>query len=81
MDYYMEILAYFASVIVLISFMVKDIVLLRLLNVIGCMLFIMYSHYHGRYPLVFLNVMVILVNLVYIYKPLVVLWKGRLKKR
>ena len=77
----MEILAYFASLIVLISFIVKDIVLLRLLNVIGCMLFIMYSHYHGRYPLVFLNCMVILVNLVYIYKPIVSLWKGRLKKR
>lgn len=81
MDYYMEILAYFASVIILISFMVKDIVLLRLLNTIGCLIFFIYSHYHGRYPLMFLNFMVILVNLVYIYKPLVVLWKGRLKKR
>jgi len=77
----MEILAYFASVIVLKSFIVKDIVLLRLLNVIGCILFITYSHYHGRYPLVFLNFMVIIVNLVYIYKPIVSLWKGRLKKR
>lgn len=81
MDFYMEILAYIASTIVLLSFIVKDIVLLRLLNVIGCMLFIMYSHYHGRYPLVFLNFMVIIVNLVYIYKPIVSLWKGRLKKR
>jgi hypothetical protein len=77
----MEILAYSASLIVLISFMVKDIVLLRLLNLIGCILFMMYSHYHGRYPLIFLNFMVIIVNLVYIYKPIVSLWKGRLKKR
>ena len=77
----MEIMAYFASVIVLISFMVKDIVLLRLLNMLGCVLFLTYSTYHERYPLVFLNFMVIIVNLIYIYKPLVVLWKGRLKKR
>lgn len=81
MNYYMEILAYFASLIVLLSFMVKDIVLLRLLNMIGCIMFLTYSTYHERYPLVFLNFMVIIVNLVYIYKPLVVLWKGRLKKR
>jgi hypothetical protein len=81
MDYYMEIMAYFASVIVLISFMVKDIILLRLLNTLGCMLFVVYSTYHGRYPLVFLNVMVILVNLVYIYKPLVSLWKEHLKRK
>jgi hypothetical protein len=81
MNYYMEILAYFASLIVLLSFMVKDIVLLRLLNMIGCIMFLTYSTYHERYPLVFLNFMVIIVNLVYIYKPIVVLWKGRLKKR
>jgi hypothetical protein len=81
MEYYMEILAYFASVIVLISFIVKDIVLLRLLNVLGCVLFITYSSYHGRYPLIFLNLMVIIVNLIYIYKPLVSLWKEHLKRR
>ena len=81
MDYYMEIMAYFASVIVLISFIVKDIILLRLLNTLGCLLFLTYSTYHERYPLVFLNFMVIVVNLFYIYKPLVSLWKVHLKKR
>ena len=77
----MEIMAYIASVIVLISFMVKDVILLRLLNTIGCILFIFYSSYHERYPLVFLNFMVIVVNLVYIYKPIVLLWKEHLKRR
>lgn len=81
MDFYMELMAYFASIIVLISFTVKDVILLRLLNTIGCVLFVTYSIYHERYPLIFLNLMVIVVNLVYIYKPIVSLWKGRLKKR
>lgn len=81
MNFYMEIMAYFASVIVLISFIVKDVVLLRLLNTIGCMLFLIYSCYYGRYPLIFLNSMVMIVNLIYIYKPIVLLWKKHLKKR
>jgi hypothetical protein len=81
MGFYMELMAYSASLIVLISFMVKDVILLRLLNTIGCLLFVIYSIYHERYPLIFLNLMVIIVNLVYIYKPIVVLWKERLKKK
>ena len=68
MDYYMEILAYFASIIVLVSFMVKDVKLLRILNNVGCILFLGYAAYHERYPLVFLNAMVILVNMFYILK-------------
>jgi hypothetical protein len=64
----MELLAYFASFIVLISFMVKDVTLLRILNNVGCVLFLIYASYHGRYPLIFLNSMVILVNMYYILK-------------
>lgn len=81
MENYMEIMAYIASLIVLISFIVKDIIMLRLLNMIGCVLFILYSLYHGRYPLVFLNFTIIVVNLIYIYKPIIVLWKKRLKRK
>jgi membrane protein implicated in regulation of membrane protease activity len=81
MNEYMEIMAYFASVIILISFIVKDVILLRLLNTIGCVLFLIYSTYYGRYPLIFLNFMVIVVNLIYIYKPIVLLWKERSKRK
>jgi hypothetical protein len=68
MDYYMELLAYFASVIVLVSFMVKDIILLRALNNVGCIIFLAYAMYYERYPLVVLNTMVILVNMYYLLK-------------
>jgi membrane protein implicated in regulation of membrane protease activity len=81
MNEYMEIMAYCASVIILISFIVKDVILLRLLNTIGCVLFLIYSIHHGRIPLVFLNFMVIVVNLIYIYKPIVLLWKERSKRK
>jgi len=81
MGFYMEMMAYFASIIVLISFTVKDVVLLRLLNTVGCVLFLICSTYHDRIPLIILNLMVIVVNILYIYKPIVILWKERLKKK
>lgn len=81
MDFYMDLMAYFASIVVLASFTVQNVVLLRALNCIGSFLFLIYSQYHGRYPLMVLNFMVILVNVYYIYKPLIVLWKEHSKKK
>lgn len=68
MDFCFELLAYSASFIVLISFIVKDIKILRALNSIGCLLFIAYALHYDRYPLVFLNISVIIINLYYILK-------------
>lgn len=67
-DNFMEIVAYLGSVVILIGFMVKDIRVLRILNNVGCVIFLWYSLYYGRYPLVFLNSMVIIVNCYYILK-------------
>jgi hypothetical protein len=64
----MELLAYIASVVVLTSFIVNDVKLLRFLNNIGCVLFLIYACYHGRYPLIFLNSIIIVVNFYYIFK-------------
>lgn len=68
MNLWMEILAYCASIIVLISFCIKDVMLLRLMNNIGCVLFIIYSWYYGRIPLVIMNFLVIVINFYYIFK-------------
>jgi hypothetical protein len=64
----MELMAYIASVVVLISFIVNDVKLLRFLNNIGCVLFLIYACYHERYPLIFLNSIIIVVNFYYIFK-------------
>ena len=68
MNWSMELLAYIASVVVLTSFIVNDVKLLRFLNNIGCVLFLIYACYHGRYPLIFLNSIIIVVNFYYIFK-------------
>ena len=64
----MEILAYIGSVIIFISFVVKDVKWLRILNNVGCVIFLFYAFYHGRIPLIILNTGVILVNIWHLIK-------------
>ena len=68
MDNYMEILAYIGSVIIFISFVVKNVKWLRILNNVGCVIFLFYAFYHGRIPLIILNTGVILVNIWHLIK-------------
>jgi len=63
----MEIMAYIGSVIIFISFCTKNVNLLRVLNNIGCLIFLFYAIHHGRFPLIILNSMVILVNIYHIW--------------
>jgi hypothetical protein len=64
----MEILAYCGSIIIFISFLVKNIKWLRILNNVGCIIFLIYAFYHGRTPLIILNSGVILVNVWHLIK-------------
>lgn len=59
---YTEILAYIGSIIIFFSFVVKSVKWLRILNNVGCVIFLYYAFYHGRTPLILLNSGVILVN-------------------
>ncbi len=65
---YMELMAYMGSVIIFFSFVVKNVKWLRILNNIGCVIFLIYAFYHGRTPLIILNSGVILVNIWHLLK-------------
>lgn len=65
---FMEGMAYVASVIIFLSFCTKDVKMLRILNNVGCVMFLAYAVYHDRLPLVLLNSMVILVNIYHIWR-------------
>jgi hypothetical protein len=67
MENFMEIMAYIGSLIILISFCTKNVSLLRVLNNVGCVIFLFYAFYHGRLPLIILNSMVIAVNIYHIW--------------
>jgi hypothetical protein len=68
MDQFMEIMAYVGSVLVFLSFCTKIVKLLRILNNVGCLIFLFYALHNDKMPLIILNSMVILVNIYHLIK-------------
>ena len=64
----LDIIAYTASAIILVSFTMKDILLLRTLNTIGALMFLYYSTMKHDAPVMFINGAIVIINLFYIYK-------------
>ena len=58
-----EIWGYFAMCIVLISMMMKNMKWLRILNSIACAMFVLYGFVLGAYPIIIMNILVIVINL------------------
>jgi hypothetical protein len=63
-----DLIAYIGSAFILVSFMLKDQIKLRILNSIGALIFIYYSVYKGDYPVIFINSSIVIINLIYIIK-------------
>ncbi len=63
-----EIFGYISMVVVLISTMMKDMKLLRIINSIGCLMFIIYGLILSAYPIVLMNSIVILIHIWRLYK-------------
>ncbi|MBL0329156.1 MAG: uroporphyrinogen decarboxylase [Bacteroidetes bacterium] len=64
-----EIVGYLASLIVLISFLMKNIKTLRIINSIGCVLFVAYGILlNFSIPIVITNVAIVAINIYYLVK-------------
>lgn len=63
-----DLVAYIGSAFILVSFMLKDQIKLRILNSIGALIFIYYSVYKADYPVIFINSSIVIINLIYIIK-------------
>ena len=63
-----DLVAYIGSAFILVSFMLKDQIKLRILNSIGALIFIYYSVYKSDYPVIFINSSIVIINLIYIIK-------------
>ncbi len=61
-----EWVGYAAMIMLMISFMMKDIKKLRIINTIGCLLFVVYGFMLGSYPIIITNAFISLVNLYYL---------------
>ncbi len=63
-----EWIGYAASLGVLVSFLMKDIKVLRIVNSIGCALFVVYGFMLGSIPIIVTNVAILVVNAYYLLK-------------
>ncbi|MFD1063339.1 uroporphyrinogen decarboxylase [Winogradskyella litorisediminis] len=68
-----EYIGYLASLMVLLSFTMKDVKKLRLVNMSGCVLFIIYGFLMPTLriglPIIIANAAILAVNIYYIIKP------------
>ena len=62
-----ELIGYIASVLVAVSLMMSGIVKLRIINLIGAILFTSYGLVIKAYPIVFVNGLICVVNIYYLY--------------
>jgi uncharacterized protein with PQ loop repeat len=64
-----EIIGYLASIVVLISFVMKEVKRLRMVNIVGCSLFIAYGVLLDfSIPLIVTNLAIVVINLIYLIK-------------
>ncbi|GGP92592.1 YgjV family protein [Shewanella ulleungensis] len=63
-----EVLGYAASVMVAISLMMKDIILLRCLNFLGCSFFVAYGYSIEAWPVAGMNAFVACINIYHLVK-------------
>jgi len=59
----MEILGYVATAIVIFSFTIRNLKWLRIVNTIGCFLFIVYGLLLLNMPIIITNAAIMLINL------------------
>ena len=64
-----SIIGYSASVFLILSFMFKDIIKLRIMNTVGCALFVIYGFLlDNNWPIIIPNVFIMAVNIYQLLK-------------
>ncbi len=66
--HYLELLGYLASILIAISLMMRSLNKLRIINLVGSLLFTVYGFIIGAYPVAVLNAFIVLVNVYYLQK-------------
>lgn len=64
-----NLIGYVASVFVVLSFLIRDnLVYIRLTNLVGCALFVIYGYYIWSIPIILPNAFLVIVQIVYIWR-------------
>lgn len=64
---FIEWVGYLASIMIAISMFMKDVMKLRIINLIGSVLFAIYGFVIGAYPVAIVNTIIVFVNIYYIF--------------
>ncbi len=64
----MELIGYLASVAVMTSLLMGNVMRLRAINLVGCILFTIYGVAVEAYPVVFLNSVCVFINIYHLAK-------------
>jgi len=62
-----ETIGYLAPAFLVLSFLFKDMVKLRLINSVGCVFFIIYGFLISAYPVVIANAIVVGINIYHLF--------------
>lgn len=65
---WIEYVGYAASILIGISMFMKNMMKLRFINLIGCILFVVYGFTIKAYPVAAVNLVITFTNIYYIYK-------------
>jgi len=65
---FIDIIGYFASILVLISFIATSIIKIRLINLVGCIFFVWYGITIQAWPVAGFNFVLCLVQIYFLYK-------------
>ena len=66
-----NIIGYAASLFIVLSFLIKDHLLyIRLTNLVGCALFVIYGYFIHSIPVILPNAFLVVVQVVYIWREL-----------
>lgn len=63
---WIEVIGVLASILVLVSFLMKNIIVIRLVNTFGSIVFIVYGILIGAFAIWFVNAALIVVHVIYI---------------
>lgn len=62
-----EWIGYSASIFIVLSFIINQLKIIRIINMIGCICFVIYGIYFKAWPVVIPNAIVVLIQLYYLF--------------
>jgi len=62
-----EYLGYLASLMILVSMLMRDMVKFRYVNTVACLMFVFYGVFRNDTPIILLNATVVIINIFYLF--------------